>query len=386
MSPESASLATQLCPTCGTRLNEDAKRCLVCGSELGSAEKPSRAAKTVTGSRMPEITLSIPAAIALLALFLTAGAMMVFFALRSRPEMVAAAATITNTATLTLTSTVTPTDAPPTATHTPEPSPTPIMYEVRTGETCSQIAVHFQVSIEAIRQENNLNMDCGISPGQRLNIPQPTSTPTQLPTATLNPLQQTETACDRIIYEVQPNDTPNKIAGMYNVPWEAIKEENGLPGDSVWAGSNLVIPLCKRPTPQGPTATPSPLPPYPAPNLLLPSEGSPFTMADETITLQWASVGALKENEGYLVTVEHVTGGQGEKLVRFGTDTKLIVPSTFKPNDRNAHIYYWSVMTVRQAGTDSEGKPVYEPAGAASAKRSFSWSGSAGAVPSPTTP
>jgi LysM repeat protein len=385
MSPESASIATKLCPTCGTRLNDDATRCLVCGSELGSVEKPARAAKAVTGSRMPAITLSIPAAIALLALFLTAGAMMVFFALRSRPEIVAAV-TPTNTATLTYTPTITSTDAPPTATSTPEPSPTPISYEVRPGETCSQIAVHFQISIEAIRVANNLNMECGISPGQTLNIPQPTPTQTALPTSTANPLQQTETACDKIIYEVLENDTPNKIAGMYNVPWEAIKEENGLPGDVVWAGTNLVIPLCKRPTPQGPTATPTPLPPYQAPNLLLPSEGAPFTLSDDTITLQWASVGTLKDNEGYLVTVEHVTGGQGEKLVRFVTDTKLIIPSTFKPSDRNANIYYWSVLTVRQVGTDSEGKPVYEPAGAASVKRSFSWSGSAGAAPPPATP
>lgn len=385
MSPESASIATKLCPTCGTRLNDDATRCLVCGSELGSVEKPARAAKAVTGSRMPAITLSIPAAIALLALFLTAGAMMVFFALRSRPEIVAAV-TPTNTATVTYTPTITSTDAPPTATSTPEPSPTPISYEVRPGETCSQIAVHFQISIEAIRVANNLNMECGISPGQTLNIPQSTPTPTALPTSTANPLQQTETACDKIIYEVLENDTPNKIAGMYNVPWEAIKEENGLPGDVVWAGTNLVIPLCKRPTPQGPTATPTPLPPYQAPNLLLPSEGAPFTLSDDTITLQWASVGTLKDNEGYLVTVEHVTGGQGEKLVRFVTDTKLIIPSTFKPSDRNANIYYWSVLTVRQVGTDSEGKPVYEPAGAASVKRSFSWSGSAGAAPPQATP
>jgi hypothetical protein len=162
----------------------------------------------------------------------------------------------------------------------------------------------------------------------------------------------------------------------------AIKEENGLPGDIVFLGQDLVIPLCKRPTPIGPTATSTPLPPYPAPNLLLPADGAPFTLADETVTLQWASVGTMRASEAYQVTVEDVTDGQGRRLVSYVTDTKYIVPSTFRPNDKNPHVFRWWVTTARKIGSDDAGNPIWESAGAISVARVFTWIG----VPSVATP
>jgi ribosomal protein L40E len=83
MSAEKTTNPTKLCPTCGTRLSQDATRCLVCGTNLAtpSVEKSSRPARgAVQGSRMPEITLSLPAALGLLALFLTIGAVLVYLA------------------------------------------------------------------------------------------------------------------------------------------------------------------------------------------------------------------------------------------------------------------------------------------------------------------
>jgi len=42
------------------------------------------------------------------------------------------------------------------------------------------------------------------------------------------------------------------------------------------------------------------------------------------------------------------------------------------------------VLTVRQVGTDENGDPVWEPAGAASVQRDFIWVGiSAGPTPTP---
>jgi LysM repeat protein len=315
----------------------------------------------------------------LLALFLSIGAVMVFFALRSQPEVVAAVPP-TSTPTLEFTQTVTPTDAPPTATSSPMPTPTPVEYVVQPGDTCLGIAGLFEISILSITLENNLSSECFLSPGMTLFIPQPTATVTPLPTATLSSLQETEQACSKDTYIVKDNDTLSSIAFNYNISQAAIKEENGLVGDTVFLGQPLVIPLCQRATPMGPTITPTPLPPYPAPNLLLPADGAPFTINDETVTLQWASVGTMRDSEAYAVTVEDVTEGQSRKLVRYVTDTKFIVPSSFRSTDRNPHVFRWSVLTVRQAGTDADGNPAWEPAGASSIQRVFTWSSSAPAA------
>ncbi|HSO27854.1 MAG TPA: hypothetical protein VLS48_07265, partial [Anaerolineales bacterium] len=109
MTTEKASTPTKLCPTCGTRVSEDAARCLVCGADLNAAsEGGSRPVRpSVQGSRMPELTLSLPAALGLLALFLSIGAVLVYFAMSQTGGAATAmlAETLTPTATLTETAT-----------------------------------------------------------------------------------------------------------------------------------------------------------------------------------------------------------------------------------------------------------------------------------------
>lgn len=383
MSPETTSTTSKLCPTCGTRLSEDATRCLVCGAELGSAAKPAKPAKAVQGSRMPDITLSLPAAIGLLALFLTIGAVMVFLALRQKPEVIIPL-TPTSTATLTLTPTLTPTPLPPTETATPIPTATPFTYKVASGDSCGLLAARFTTSVNSIILLNNLSADCLLIPGVDLLIPQPTPTATPPPTSTQGPDEATRQACQTADHTVAENETLSAIASAYGVTMASIKEENGLTSDVVRLGQTLVIPLCKRSSAGGPTLTPTSPPPYPAPSLLLPADGAPFTLSDETVTLQWASVGNLRENESYAVTVEDVTEGQGRKLVEYMTDTKFIIPSTFKPADKTPHIFRWWVITVRKTGMTKEGNPIWENAGNASVQRVFTWSGSPEAAATPT--
>lgn len=381
MSPEIPSKPAKLCPTCGTRVSEDATRCLVCGSDLAGGEKASRPPKSIQGSRMPEITLTLPVALGLLTLFLSIGASLVFFALRQTGRVVDP--THTPTATLTTTPTTTPTPPSPTPTNTPLPTPTPITYIVKQRDTCLDIAASFGVSVQSIVLLNNLPADCSmLFEGQELLIPQPTPTATPQPTATLNPEEATEAACKKDNYVVKENDTLSSIANAYNVPMSVIKEYNGLSSDTVFSGRTLIIPLCKRnPTP-GPSPTPSPPPPYPAPNLLLPVNGA--TLLDETVTLQWASVGTLLENEAYAVTVVDLTEGEERRLVEYVVDTKFIVPASFRSSASTAHIYGWTVMAARQAGTDENGEPIWISAGAASVQRVFSWHGGAAPAPSPT--
>jgi hypothetical protein len=146
----------------------------------------------------------------------------------------------------------------------------------------------------------------------------------------------------------------------------------------------ITIPLCERLGTPGPTPTPTPPPPYAAPSLLLPPDGAPFTLADATVTLQWASVGTLRNNEAYMVTIVDVTVGADRKLVSYVTDTKYIVPTSFRPDENSPHIIRWWISTVRQTGnTDENGDPIWESAGAASVQRTFSWIGVAGNTPAP---
>lgn len=381
MSEEISSKPANICPTCGTRLSEDAVRCLVCGTELASKDKPSRPTPGVQGSRMPQLTISLPAALGLVALFLGVGAAIVYFALQQTDQIVEP--TITSTATETMTPTLTPTPQTPTVTNTPQPTPTPLTYSVKLGDTCSSIAFSFGISIQSIVLLNDLPATCDtLFEGQVLQIPQPTPTATPQPTATLSGAEATIAACEKIEYTVQENDTLSSISLNYQVSITILKEWNGRVNDTVRSGERIIIPLCERLG--GPTPTPTVPPPYPAPNLLLPPDGAPFNLSDDVITLQWATVGALREGESYAVTIEDVTGGEGRKLVDYVSDTKYIVPNRFRPTDAIPHVMRWSVMTARASGTDEDGNPIWEPAGAVSVQRTFTWIGVGTQAATPT--
>ena len=379
MSLETNSSKTKVCPTCGTRLSENATRCLVCGTEFNAKPEPKvakKVEKSVQASRMPVVTLSLPSAVGIIAVVIIVAASIVFFSLRaSAPPGTfetadTATPTLTATATLPSTPTLIPTDVP-TSTNIP-----PFDYVVSASDgTCSQIAFNFNISVQSIIIANNLPSTCPISVGQALKIPYPTPTIPPAATNTPEPVDATRQACETVPITVQDGDTLSTIALNYAVPPEAIKEYNGLPTDNVFIGSSLLIPLCKRAATPGPTPTATIPPPYPAPNLLLPADGAAFTLANDVVTLQWASVGVLRDGEAYQITVEDVTSDQTRRLTDYVTDTKYIVPTSFRPKDNVAHILRWWVTPVRQAGTDDQGQPIWVASGAVSDKHVFTWVG-----------
>ena len=331
---------------------------------------------------MPEVTLSLPIALGMLVLFLIVGAVIVYVGLSATKRVVnptaVPSATVTPTASATPTDTALPTLAPTATVQPPQP------YTVGANDTCSLIAITFNVSVQSIIILNNLPASCPLSVGQVIKVPFATATPLPLPTITPPAATQTALACQHVIITVNANDTLSSIALNYAVPMQAIKDYNGLSTDNVFVGQSLTIPLCARAATPGPTPTPTIPPPYSAPNLLLPADGAAFTLANDVVTLQWASIGTLRDNERYQITVEDVTADQGSRIVDYVTDTKYIVPSSFRPKDNTAHIMRWWVTTVRQTGTDDQGQPIWNSAGAASDKRDFTWVGAA--IPSTPTP
>lgn len=362
-------------------MNESATRCLVCGKIFTEGDDPKpvvRRAKKSSGNqldrkpRLPEVRLSLPIAIGLVLLFLVIGAGAVFALLQNTGRVVEPtalpSATLTPTITFTPTTTYTPTLE---MSATPLP---PVEYTVKDSDLCSSIAALFNVSISSIVLENNLTADCFLSPGMVLKIPQPTPTITPLPTGTLTGSEATLAACGSIDYIVENTDTLLGIALNYGVSTDVIRQYNGMTSDIVVAGSPLKIPLCERITP-GPTSTPTNPPPYEAPNLLLPADGSSYNTSGETITLQWAGVGTLLSNEAYEVVIEDITEGKGRKNIAYVTDTKFIVPMDFRPSDPAPHVIKWHVEPVRQAGSQEDGTPIYASAGSRSESRTFIWSG-----------
>ncbi|HET60366.1 MAG TPA: LysM peptidoglycan-binding domain-containing protein [Chloroflexi bacterium] len=370
------------CPTCGTRLELDAPRCTVCGrvfhSEQETAakkkQKSSATSSDVRAARMPEVTLSLPVAIALVLLVFLVGAGMLYLLLREQDVIVEPTVTVTPSMTMTITLT-------PTTTMTPTIEPTwtplpPVEYTVQSLDTCTSIAILFGVSVQSIVLENNLSAQCtNLVVGQTLLIPQPTPTGTPMPTSTLSPAEATLAACQTVSYTVVSGDTLSTIASNYNVSMESIKEFNGLTSDVVFQGRVLEIPLCERLPAANVTATPTVPPPYYAPQLLLPRDGAAFMRMTDTITLQWESVGALRTGEAYAITIVDVTAADGTRVTNYVSDTKFIVPARLRPTENIPHIFRWWVVPVRQSGSTELGEPVYEPAGEISQSFVFSWWG-----------
>jgi len=382
MSPETTPpQTTKICPTCGTRLGINATRCSVCGSSL-SPTVAVASSNAVAAPRIPSITLSLPLIVGLAIILLAAGAGIVYAGLQSLnggESPVIAAATDTPTPTATATITITPTT---TTTATLEPTWTPlppIEYKVAENDTCISIAYNFNVSVNSIVVLNGLSAACDtLSIGMVLKVPQPTPTPSPMPTNTLNPTELAAQECEKVDYEVKDGDALSSIAANYAVSMDSIRAYNQLPSDIVYSGQKLIIPLCEQ---MLETATPTPVPPYVSPNLLLPADGASYTNPSEAITLQWASVGELRENEAYAVTIEDVTEGNARKMVEYVKDTNFIVPEAFRPISNTPHVFRWSVLPVRQTGTDKDtGNPVWEPAGSVSIQRVFTWVGTGSPV------
>jgi len=377
MNPEKNN-TSKICPTCGTRLNDNASRCLVCGRTFTDVS-PKKNKSSVRPQRLPNITLSLPLAIGMFIIVMAIGMGIIFLVLRGSGQVAAAEPTATASPSPTFlqspTATITSTPAP---TFTPLP---PVEYQIKENDTCSLVAVIFDVTVRSITDLNNLPPDCGfLSVGQTILVPQPTPTASPMATSTLSVGEATESACQKIEYRVGENDTLSGIAANYAVSVETLKTYNGLVSNNIFSGQIITIPLCERLPTAGPTPTATLPPPYPPTNLLLPADGEVFSGSNDAVTLQWAAIGGMQESELYAVTIEDLTEGQGKRLTDYANDTKYIVPTSFRPVETAPHVIRWWVQPVRQSGTTDDGDVIWVPAGSQSVPRVFSWTGIGAAV------
>jgi len=82
--------------------------------------------------------------------------------------------------------------------------------------------------------------------------------------------------------------------------------------------------------------------------------------------------------------VEDITEGLGRKIDEYVTDTKFIVPISFRPQDDQPHAFSWQIVVVRQSGTDSQGNIIWEQGGTPSQLRIFIWSGASSSALTPS--
>lgn len=118
----------------------------------------------------------------------------------------------------------------------PAPAPAPVArsYTVQPGDTLSQIAERFGVTVESIRVLNNITDNRAIFPGDILRLP-PTGGPVVVQPAPAPVVSGR--------YIVQPGDTMFRIAARHGVNVYRLAEANGILNlNQIYAGQVLVIP------------------------------------------------------------------------------------------------------------------------------------------------
>jgi len=140
-------------------------------------------------------------------------------------------------------------------------------YIVAKGDTLSQIARRYDLTVAEIMTLNGISNPNTIRIGQKLVLPGKVDIsnpvkPAPKPTAT-NKLPSGAN-----VYTVQSGDCLSVIASKAGVTTKALREANGLKGDTIFVGQKLAIPGGKKVTPKKPApAKPAPAPVAPAPSV-----------------------------------------------------------------------------------------------------------------------
>jgi LysM repeat protein len=209
--------------------------------------------------------------------------------------------------------------APSEATPAPQGTPAPAVtgsaetttYTVRAGDTLTEIAARFNVSVESIMQANNISDPDSIREGQELVIPV-SATPVETPGIGGPP---TPTAASHLVYEA-----PLLL---------------GPPDGQEFRDEQAELP----------------------------------------ILLNWLSVGILGEDEWYAVTVRGTEpAGEEWETVEFTKANSYRVAAELRPPaGAPSHGLEWEVRVVQLTETEGEDGPDVSPIGRKSETRTFYW-------------
>lgn len=300
-----------------------------------------------------------------------------FFLLGGPGKFFASAPAISPTRTRALTPPIT---LIPVTLAVPTPTVTPtiikVIYKVKSGDTLSDIAVKYKVSVQAIIAANNMKNET-IRAGDELIIPLPTptpppgtrtpsatgGTPTSLSTDSPPPSTASSDATPGVIYHiVQRGDTLISIAATYSSTVDAIRIANQLESSFLSVGQGLSVPIgAWTPTATAvplaqTTATPTAQFAYAAPNLKWPPDNYTFRGSKDIPTLEWLAPATLKANEFYVVHLTSVVNGQKKNLppltVRQGNSIKLD-PAIYYPGAEQDAKLAWYVVIVAQTSSSA---------------------------------
>ena len=330
----------------------------MCGASLTGEEQLEAPKEKERG--LPNWVGSL-AAILLAIVILGAGGFGLYTMLASEPDPEPTAPPVT----------ASPTATPgPTATSTPAPSPTPTLtplppraHDVQEGETLSDIAELYGVSMEDILALNPEIDPELIKAGQVLLVPAGLSA---------EDTRGGEDDDGFLVHVVGSGETLSTIAEDYGVSVDLIRAANDLsPEDeTIRAEQSLVIPV-NTPTPSpAPTRpvdrTPTPDPPYVSPPLLQPPDDAVLE-GDAPVLLQWASVSVLDPNEWYELRLWQPRGVVSS-TVRTRSTAWRVPTDLLGRAETDTPRMRWQVRVVRELSGQ-----VYVEAGAPSATRAFTW-------------
>jgi len=340
----------------------------MCGASLVEPEEPEQEEEE-KGRAIPGWVGSVAVVILALAI-LGGGGFGLYTMLAVEPEPEPTTVAVTPSPTPTSLPSPTPTDTPvPTPTPTPLP---PRAHDVQEGETVSDIAALYDVTVEEILALNPQLDPELIQPGQVLLIP--ASTPQGGLLGAAEAGDPEATPGDFVVHVVSPGETLSTIAEEYDVSVSVIRTANDLSPDeeTIRAEQSLVIPLgtptpSPTPTPD-PNATPTTIPPYNPPALLYPPDGAATDSAP--VLLQWVSVSLLDRDEWYQLHLWHPSDDVVSATVQTRATAWRVPSELLERADPDRPTFRWRVRVVREAG-----EQIYEDVGLPSATYSFVWRG-----------